>query len=666
LATEYDPFCANVSVIVLNYNRATTTVECLAALAEAPSELIREVIVVDNGSDPDELSILREQHARGGFALLEIGKNRFFGEGNNIGVDNARGEYVVFLNNDAFVQPGWIEALSSTMRDDADVAAVGPMFLYPDGRVQEVGAIALPTGDVVQVGKGAVWGPDHYDTPFAVDFCSAACLMMRRADFLAVGGFGFEWEPAYYEDADLCLKLRTRFGKVMVNPAARVVHIESRTTSDARLQLHNISEINRARFAAKWGPWLEARQDHLPTEVAPRTEVLSRTEVLLPGEDGVGPHRPGPVPDATDPSIVLYSPYQLVPGGGERVMFELASHFTSRFGMSQVAIATPYRYSTTRLRQIAATFGLEHGVGTPLPWAEIDPDRCRLSVVVGNTILPPTRAFGERCVYQLQFPFWVPDQEIEERGTWLGDFDEIWVYSDFVRRNVNGLVRHYRMAAPPIRVITPPAAWPGAQGGLPWSERRTIVSVGRFFAGGHNKRQDVVIEAFRRIVEAGGEGVELALAGTIHPSPAGRARFYELQELAADLPCTFYPNIGRHDLADLYRRSAVLIHAAGFGVDPDEFPEALEHFGITPIEAACFGCIPVVYGQGGPLDVIRALGCDTAFSTVEECARIVTGLLRDASGSAGLSAHVRRSSQIYSAAAFQFRVDEALRELGVV
>ena len=223
-------------------------------------------------------------------------------------------------------------------------------------------------------------------------------------------------------------------------------------------------------------------------------------------------------------------------------------------------------------------------------------------------------------MYQLQFPFWVPDQEIVERGSWLGDFDEIWVYSDFVRRNVNGLVRHYDMAAPAIRVITPPAAWPGATGGLPWNERRTIVSVGRFFAGGHNKRQDVVIEAFRRIVEAGVEGVELALAGAIHPSPAGRARFYELQELAADLPCTFYPNIGRHELAALYGRSAVLIHAAGFGVDPDEFPEALEHFGITPIEAACFGCIPVVYGQGGPRDVIRTLGCDTAFSTVEECA----------------------------------------------
>jgi glycosyltransferase involved in cell wall biosynthesis len=300
-----------------------------------------------------------------------------------------------------------------------------------------------------------------------------------------------------------------------------------------------------------------------------------------------------------------------------------------------------------------------------VPWAEIEPEHCAFSVVLGNTILPPTRAFGDYCVYQLQFPFWVPDQEILERGSWLGAFDEIWVYSEFVRRHVNGLVRHYGLSAPPIRVITPPAVWPDAGGGLPWEQRRTILSVGRFFAGGHNKRQDVVIEAFRRMVERGLVGVELALAGAIHPSPAGRSRFYELQELAAGLPCTLYPNIGRADLATLYGRSAVLVHAAGFGVDPDEFPESLEHFGITPVEAASFGCIPVVYGEGGPRDVIRMLGCATAFSTVEECADIALGLFDDPVGSAALSHHLLQSSRVFSAEAFRTRVDEALHALGV-
>ncbi|HEY6474872.1 MAG TPA: glycosyltransferase family 2 protein, partial [Acidimicrobiales bacterium] len=434
--TQRDPFDDNVSVIVLNYNQAATTLECLDALGRANSPLIKEIIVVDNGSNPEELAVLRKRHRRADFNLVEVGVNRFFGEGNNIGVDFARGDFIVFLNNDAFVEPGWIEALTSSMRDDPTVAAVGPMFLYPDGRVQEVGGVAVPTGDVMQIGKGTVWGPDHFDTPCVVDYCSAACLLMRRADFQAVGGFGLEWEPAYYEDTDLCLKLWTQCGKVMVNPLARVVHIESKTTSDRRLQLHDISEINRARFVKKWGQWLEARQ------VAP-----------LAARDGLEVRKPPapakmeldlPVAQRTDPStqFVLYSPYQLVPGGGERMLFELASVLSSLVGTANVVFSSPQRYSSLRIKQIEATFGFEDVVGSAVPFDELDEGSCELAAVIGNSILPPVPAFGRRSVYHIQFPFWVPDWQVEERGKWLGDYDEIWVYSDFVRRNVNGLIRH--------------------------------------------------------------------------------------------------------------------------------------------------------------------------------------------------------------------------------
>jgi GT2 family glycosyltransferase/glycosyltransferase involved in cell wall biosynthesis len=659
LADTSDPFDDNVSVIVLNYNHAETTLECLDALQHAASSLIRDIIVVDNGSSSDQVAALRKRHTRGGFTLVEVGVNRFFGEGNNIGVDFADTDYIVFLNNDAFVQPGWIEALASTMRSDPGVAAVGPMFLYPDGRVQEVGGVALPTGDAVQIGKGALWGPDHYDTPCAVDYCSAACLMMRRSDFLKVGGFGFEWEPAYYEDTDLCLKLWTRCGKVMVNPLARVVHIESKTTSDSRLQLQDISEINRTRFVKKWGSWLEARQTaHLKdVQHAPPTELdeLSTKDLTLLG-----------TPPAPDSHYVIYSPYQLVPGGGERLLFEVASHLSELFGTPNVTFATPHRYSAIRMQQIAATFGFEHVVGRALPWEEVDVERCRFSFVIGNSVVPPVPAFGERSVYHIQFPFWAPDAHVEAYGELLGGYDEIWVYSEFVRRHVNGLVRHYGLKAPPVRLIAPHATWSGATPGLPWAERKTIVTVGRFFTGGHNKRQDVVIEAFRRMVDRGVEGLELALAGSIHPSPEGRSRFHELQKLTTGLNCTFFPNIGRSDLAALYERSAVLIHAAGFGVDAEEFPERLEHFGITPIEAASFGCIPVVYGQGGPRDVVRVLGCDTTYSTIDQCAGVVMSLLNDPLGSAELSAHILKSSQTYSSESYCNGIDESLRELGVL
>ena len=446
----------------------------------------------------------------------------------------------------------------------------------------------------------------------------------------------------------------------MVNPNARVVHIESKTTSDSRLKLHDISEINRARFVKKWGPWIEARQtSHLANlALAPQPEVAERGTTDL----DLRVTRPA----TADSQFVIFSPYQLVPGGGERMLFELASVLSSVAGTPQVVFASPNRYSTIRIRQIEATFGFDNVIGTALPWEMVDPSSCRFAAVIGNSIVPPVEAFGKRSIYHIQFPFWVPDLLVEEYGDRLAGYDEIWAYSDFVRRNINGLIRHYGLEAPPVRLIPPHAMWSGALGGLPWPERRTILTVGRFFTGGHNKRQDVVIDAFRRMQDLGVEGMDLALAGAIHPSPEGRKRFYELQSMASDLPCTIYPNIGRADLAALYGRSAILIHAAGFGVDADEFPERLEHFGITPIEAASFGCIPVVYGQGGPREVVHTLGCDTTFETVEECAHLVARLLADPLASSQLSAHLLESSHAFSPGAYAAGVTDSLRDLGVL
>ena len=394
-AGQPSQFFRNISVIVLNYNQANTTIECIEALERAESDLIREIVVVDNGSTDDEVAILRAHSGlQQRFTLVEVGDNRFFSEGNNIGVDHTSTDYIVFLNNDAFVHSGWIESLAATMEDDPSVAAVGPMFLYPDGRVQEVGGVALATGDVVQIGKGTVWGADHFDTPCAVDFCSAACLMMRRADFLRVGGFGFEWEPAYYEDTDLCLKLWTSCGKVMVNPLARVTHIESHTTSDRRLQLQDISEINRVRFVSKWGPWL-ARRQLATTFVDPRHAEA--------GHEGASSAIPSPVrsrpPTTARPPYILFSPYPLVPGGGERVMFELAAFLSSGAGVDNVIFGTPHPYSSIRMGQISRTFGFAQPVATAQPFAEIDRGDCQFAAILGNSIVPPIEPFGaSECV----------------------------------------------------------------------------------------------------------------------------------------------------------------------------------------------------------------------------------------------------------------------------
>ena len=262
MATESDPFCDNVSVIVLNYNQAATTVECLEALAGPAASSSARSSWWTTDLTPDELAILRRMPRT--TSLVEVGENRFFGEGNNIGWTSP----AATTSSSSTTMPSLSPAGWRPWRDDGTIPTSPRWAHVPvPGRPGPGGGwLALPTGDVVQIGQGRRMGPRPLRHALRGRFLLRRLPHDEEGGLPRVGGFGFEWEPAYYEDADLCLKLWTRCGKVVVNPAARVVHIESKTTSNGQLQLHNISEINRARFVAKWGPWLQARQHHQRAE----------------------------------------------------------------------------------------------------------------------------------------------------------------------------------------------------------------------------------------------------------------------------------------------------------------------------------------------------------------------------------------------------------------
>jgi glycosyltransferase involved in cell wall biosynthesis len=146
--------------------------------------------------------------------------------------------------------------------------------------------------------------------------------------------------------------------------------------------------------------------------------------------------------------------------------------------------------------------------------------------------------------------------------------------------------------APPV---DPPRAAPSAER-RPW-----IVSVGRFFRGAHEKRQDVLIDAFR---ELDLEGWELHLAGAADDS-AHTARWIDsLRERSAGLPVRFHVNAPRDEVLDLYASASLFWHAAGYGVRPDRHPERLEHFGIATVEAMAHGTVPLVVPEGGQAELV--------------------------------------------------------------
>ncbi|MGE4055884.1 MAG: glycosyltransferase, partial [Vicinamibacterales bacterium] len=175
----------------------------------------------------------------------------------------ARGEYIVFLNNDTAVLPGWLEALSGTLRSRRDAGAVGARLIYPDGRLQEAGTIVWQDGEGWNYGKNADREAPEFCYVREVDYCSGACLMVRRNLFEDLGGFDLRYAPAFYEDSDLCFRLREQGFVVLYQPAATIVHHEGATAgTDLATGVKRRQAVNRMRFLERHRPALGAQHPH--------------------------------------------------------------------------------------------------------------------------------------------------------------------------------------------------------------------------------------------------------------------------------------------------------------------------------------------------------------------------------------------------------------------
>ena len=204
-----------VAVIVLNWNQAQLTLDCLASL-EALTYLNFWTVVVDNGSTDDSVARIRAVYPH--IEIVALDANLGYAEGNNRGIAHAlaRGaEYVLILNNDTLVTPGWLPALLSALAQP-DVGLVGAKLIYPDGALQEAGGILWRNGSASNYGRNDDASKPEFNYVLDVDYCSGACLVIRREEFLELGGFDPHFSPAYYEDADLAMRIRAMGKRVVV------------------------------------------------------------------------------------------------------------------------------------------------------------------------------------------------------------------------------------------------------------------------------------------------------------------------------------------------------------------------------------------------------------------------------------------------------------------
>ena len=306
-----------ISIIVPVYNEIAQTVACLHSIYEQNVGVPYEVILADDRS-PDPFHVIFSEID--GLRYYRNPENLGFLGNCNLNSGYARGEYIVFLNNDTLVKPGWLQTLYDTFNEHADVGIAGSKLVFPSGELQEAGGIIWEDASGWNWGRGE--NPDHprYNYVRDVDYVSGASFMIRTDLFRDIGGFYTGLEKAYYEDTDCCFRVRELGYRVIYQPLSKVVHIEGLSSgTDVTAGAKKYQLVNKEIFFETWKHRLET---HLPNAQTPEIASDRKVKGHVLYIDAVTPE-----PDKDSGSIDAVNAMQIIRNLGYRVHFVPGTNF---------------------------------------------------------------------------------------------------------------------------------------------------------------------------------------------------------------------------------------------------------------------------------------------------------------------------------------------------
>jgi GT2 family glycosyltransferase len=217
-----------VSIILVNYNGADVLVSCLNSLKELIPIDDYEIILVDNNSKDNSISIVEDNFPN--IQLIKLTDNIGFGAGNNAGIRIATGEFLFLLNTDTILTENIIPNLIKLMSANSKIGVIGPKLLFPDGSFQISFSPEIGIGGEFQARKlhqnenrSNAIEKDFKDIR-EVDIVVGAALFIRRELFNSLGGFD-EHFFMYFEESDLCQRVRNAGYKIMYTPYVSIIHI---------------------------------------------------------------------------------------------------------------------------------------------------------------------------------------------------------------------------------------------------------------------------------------------------------------------------------------------------------------------------------------------------------------------------------------------------------
>jgi O-antigen biosynthesis protein len=663
-----------VSIIIPNYNGQKYLGDCIDSLhhLDFPREEY-EIIVVDNASSDNSVDFVCSMHPD--VVLIQAQENLGFASGCNLGIKNSSGGYIVLLNNDTVVDTNWLKELVVVADCDKEVAITGSklLFKHDPQKIQNATTFLTDRGDGGDIGT---YQPDEgqYDTTREVMAVCGASMLIKRTLIEEIGALDEDFF-AYYEELDLCYRARL-YGKKIVFASKSVVHHVHAATSGEwspfftflvlrnKLLIHlknsHIGFLLKVLFLYAWQVIDQAlikginRRTHfkvltsfvglLPKFLAKRVYVRS---IVKRKSDGMVLLRltkaKSPVDASSVKKVCMYNAYLPTMGGGENLtahtiayinrLFPSASidilcHETQAFDKSKFAgkefVKMLEREFDLTIRNTTVRF-----VNIKLPTNSFISNvrsYLRLSTIsrnydlfINNTYSSLMPARAKVNIYYCMFPIDMDYSAVSLLGSlrrlfydrFLKSYDMFLSISQYTQKwvdeywSVNSYVLY-----PPVKTV---------QKTINPHKDNIILNVGRFFAGGHNKKQDVMMKTFIEMYDKGwAREWKLVLVGRKHSDEASRKYIQSLEKIARGYPIELRYDTSSDELQSLLNRSKIYWHATGFDEVSNINPAKFEHFGLSTIEAAQLGAVPVVFNGGGQPEIIKHAQNGFLWDTTQE------------------------------------------------
>ncbi|WP_395243733.1 glycosyltransferase [Agromyces sp. MMS24-K17] len=251
-----------VTVVVIAWRLAAPLRDAIASVVASQDAPEYEVVVVLNGVADEVRAVLADEVD--GVSVVDLGYNTGYGYAANRGAAAARGDHLLFLNDDAELAPDAMRTLVASMAvptsTERPVGAAAALMLNADGTVQEAGSRMLGTAGTVQLGAGMTIEEARTAGMLRrrpIDYGSGAALLVRADLFRSIGGHDARYRPAYFEDADLAFRLRGYGYDVVLEPDAVAVHASGASTAKDRRFRDFAGEHAGRAFIDRWSVVLE-------------------------------------------------------------------------------------------------------------------------------------------------------------------------------------------------------------------------------------------------------------------------------------------------------------------------------------------------------------------------------------------------------------------------